>query len=144
MIQLNSGANTVKVTLSEKATLAVPYYYFVFVSDLTGEKFMCYNTYTTIESTLQRFTITVQASSNWYDGQVVLSKYGFYHYYVYEAANVDPIGLDYAAFIAADIRDYVPTYFTSLVETGKMEFMSPDQTINIYKDVVSSVKAYGD
>ena len=144
MISLSSGANTVKVTLVEKAILTTPYYYFVFVNDNTGEKFMCYNTYTNVETELQQFTITVQASPTWSSGEVVLSKYGSYHYYAYEGGIPDIIGFDYDAFIAADIRTYVPTYFTTLVETGKMEFISPDQTINTYKDVVASVKAYGD
>jgi hypothetical protein len=144
MIALVSGANTVRVTLSEKAILATPYYYFLFVNDNTGEKFMCYNTYTTIEDTLQQFTITVQASPAWYSGEVELSKYGDYHYYAYEGGVPDPIGFDYAAFIAADIDTYVPTYFTTLVETGKMEFSGAAQTINTYVNTVTSVKAYGD
>lgn len=145
MIRLSSGANTVKVTVSEKTTLAIPYYYFVFVNDNTGEKFMCYNTYTTVETELSQFTITTQASPTWYSGQVELSKYGSYHYYVYEYSELYTLvgGFIYATFITADLRDYVSTYFTTLVETGKMEFVAPTQTINTYKDVVSSVKSYG-
>ena len=142
MILLQSGANTVNVTLAEKATLTTPVYIFLFVSDTTGEKFMCSTSYSTIEDVLQSFTITVQASPTWTSGQVELSGYGFYHYYVYERANLT--GLVYNTIIADDISNYVGTYFTSEVETGKMFFDGGDATINIYKDTVSSVKAYGD
>ena len=144
VIRLSSGANTERFTLAEKATLTTPYYYFVFVNDNTGEKFMCYNTYTTLETELQSFTITVQASPAWYSGQVELSKYGSYHYYAYEGGVPDPIGFDYATFIAASLSTYVPTYFTTLVEYGKMEFVAPTQTVNTYVNLTTSVKAYGD
>ena len=143
MIRLASGANTVKVTVSEKATLSNPSYYFVFVNDNTGEKFMCSTTYTTVETELSSFTITVQANPTWNSGQVVLSKYGSYHYYIYEGGTPDPISFDYATFIAANITTYVPTYFTSIVEKGKMDFPSAAQTINTYIDRVVSVKSYG-
>lgn len=144
MILLASGANTEDFTLAEKATLATPYYYFLFVNDQTGEKFMCYCTYTTVQDFLQRVTITVQASPTWYSGQVALSKYGSYHYYVYEGGAPDPVGFDYAAFIAADISTYVPTYFTSEVEPGIMEFPAPDLTVNAYVNTTTAKKVYGD
>lgn len=144
MILLASGANTVDVTVAEKATLATPYYYFLFVNDNTGEKFMCYNTYTTVQDYIQRFTITVQASPTWYNGQVALSKYGFYHYYVYEANQIDVISFDYSTFIAADISTYIPTYFTSLVESGKAYLEGGDFTVNEYINATTAKKAYGD
>lgn len=142
MILLASGANTVKVTLAEKATLATPVYIFVFVNDNTGEKFMCSTTYTTIQDFIQQFTITVQASPDWEAGEVELSKYGFYHYYVYERANLT--GLVYNTVIAADISTYVPTYFTSLVERGKMYLKGGDFTVNEYINATTAKKAYGD
>lgn len=142
MILLASGANTVDVTVAEKATLATPIYVFLFVNDNTGEKFMCYNTYTTVQDYIQRFTITVQASPTWYNGQVALSKYGFYHYYVYECSDIS--GLVYNTIIAADISTYVPTYFTSMVESGKAYLEGGDFTVNEYINATTAKKAYGD
>ena len=149
MIVLEDGANTVRIILADKATLTSPMYVFLFVNDNTGEKYMVYNTYTTVETELQQFTLTVQATPNWLIGQVALGKLGFYHYYVYEYddtnGNGDPGGLDYDTVIAADISTYVPTYFTSLVAEGKMEYQdSTLPTINTYKNTVAAVKAYGD
>lgn len=142
MILLASGANTVDVTVAEKATLDSPYYMFLFVNDNTGEKFMCNTTYTTIQDYIQRFTITVQASPTWYNGQVALSKYGFYHYYVYELADLS--GVDYSVIINADISTYVPTYFTSMVESGKAYLTGGDFTVNEYINATTAKKAYGD
>ena len=142
MILLASGANTVDVTVAEKATLDSPYYMFLFVNDNTGEKFMCNTTYTTIQDYIQRFTITVQASPTWYNGQVALSKYGFYHYYVYELADLS--GVDYSVIINADISTYVPTYFTSMVESGKAYLEGGDFTVNEYINATTAKKAYGD
>jgi hypothetical protein len=142
MIHLTSGSNDVYVTVAEKATLTNPTYIFVFQSDLTGEKFMCSTSYTTVQDNIQKFTITVQASPAWQSGQVELGKKGFYHYYVYERSNLT--GLVYNTIIAADISTYVPTYFTTLVESGKMEFDATAQTVNTYRNTTPPVKAYGD
>lgn len=147
MILLESGANTVYVTLKEKATLVSPLYVFVFVNDFTKEKFMVFNTDTSVETgRYNKFTITVQASPTWTSGQVVLSKYGEYSYYAYEYNDVDGLGypnLNYNTVIAADIRDYVPDYFVTEVETGKMTFQAPTTTNTYYADVTASGKAYG-
>jgi len=141
MITLQSGANTVYLTLSEMKTLSNPVYVLVFVNDNTKEKYMVTNTATTVQDDIQQFTITVQANPTWTSGQVALSKYGFYHYYAYEVSTV--VGLNYNTIIAADIRTYVPTYFTTLLEQGKMHFKAPAQTVNDYRDSVETVKAYG-
>jgi hypothetical protein len=142
-MKLVDGANTVRVILADKATLTSPVYIILFVNDNTGEKYMCTTSYTTVEDELQQFTITVTDPATWTSGQVALGKLGFYHYYVYERANLT--GLVYNTIIAADISTYVPTYFTSEVACGKMEYQDATQpTLNIYKNTVSSVKAYGD
>lgn len=147
MILLESGANTVYVTLKEKATLASPLYVFVFVNDFTGEKFMVFNTDTSTDTDrYNKFTITVQASPTWTSGEVELSKYGEYSYYAYEYDDTGGLGypnLNYATVIAADILDYVPDYFETEVETGKMTFQAPTTTNTYFADVTASVKAYG-
>jgi hypothetical protein len=143
VITLSSGANTVYVTLTEKATLGTPVYVFVFQNDNTRERFMCTTSnVSTNTARYDQFTITVQASPTWTSGQVVLSKYGFYSYFVYEVSTV--VGLNYNTIIAADPETYVPTYFTSLVEKGKMLFPDPSISDTSYISHETPVKAYGD
>lgn len=89
-----------------------------------------------------QFTITVQANPSWTSGQVALSKYGFYTYWAYEVADI--ITIDYNTVIAADPDTYVPTYFTSLVEKGKMNFPDPSISDTAYVSYETPVKAYGD
>jgi hypothetical protein len=141
VIVLSSGANTVNLTLAEKATLTNPYYAILFVNDNTGEKFLCLVTHTNVEDWIQQFTVTVQSNPNWMSGQVVLSKYGSYKYYAYEYTGVDGLP-SYNTLITASTL--VPTYFTTEVESGKMEFEAPTQTINTYINATVSVKAYGE
>lgn len=143
MILLESGINDVYVTLTEKATLTNPDYIFLFVNDNTGQKVFCSSGDTSqYTNRYNQFKIEVKTSgANWLNGQVVLDDYGFYHYYVYERANTS--GLVYNTLITTDIRDLVPTYFTSLVETGKMKYQAPDESNNIYADDRTSVKSYG-
>lgn len=140
MIGIDSGANTVYVTLKEKATLASPTYVFVIVNDLTLKKYMTYNTdLSTSTAQRSKFTIT-QGVGNWYSGYINLDNYGDHTYYAYECADVS--GLDYTAIVNGDIRDYIPTYFTSLVETGKLVFNKPVGIDYTYKEVETAGKAY--
>lgn len=141
MITINSGANTVYATLREKATLASPVYIFVIVHDQTLQKYMVTNT--DLSDTAyprSKFTFTQQSNPTWTSGQINLTNYGDYTYYAYERANTT--GLVYNTVINADIRDYVPTYFTSLVETGKLVYEQPTATDYTYKEVESMGKAY--
>lgn len=143
MITLSSGANTVYCTLTEKATLNSPIYVFVFQNDNTRERFMVTNSDTSTETArYNKFAITVQANPTWTSGQVALSKYGFYTYYAYEVSTI--VGLNYNTIIAADPSTYVPTYFTTLVEKGKMLFPDPSISDTTYINVETPVKAYGD
>lgn len=142
MINLDSGANTVYVTLKEKATLTNPYYVFVFINDQTLKKYMV--TATDVSSSTAKrseFTLTIQASPNWLSGQLLPDNYGDYTYYVYEK-SANPSTLTYNTVVNADIRNYVPTYFTSLVETGKMKYGQPTATDYTYKTVEDIGKAY--
>ena len=142
MILLEAGINEIVVTLTEKATLTNPAYIFLFVNDNTGQKYFCSSGNTSqYTDRYNKFNIEVKSSPNWLNGQVDLDDYGFYHYYVYERANTT--GLVYNTLVAADIRDLVPTYFTGLVETGKMKYVPPDSENDIYADTRSAVKSYG-
>ena len=144
MIVLASGANTRYLTLSEKATLSTPVYVFVFENNQTKTKVMCTTSDTSVDSEgsarRNKFVFTVQASPTWTSGQILPPNYGDYTYYAYEVSTV--VGLVYATIIAADLRTYVPTYFTTLVETGQMKYAEPATTDKQYLDTASQTKAY--
>jgi hypothetical protein len=143
MVRLSAGLNSsVPLTLKEKATLANPVYVIVFVNDNTKAKFACVITDTgSYPDRWQMVNITVQTSPNWLLGQVNLDGYGHYHYYAYETTSV--VGIVYNTLIAADLRDYVPDYFTTLLETGKMKYLTDDETRAYYQDLNTAVTTYG-
>jgi hypothetical protein len=142
MVSLSIGLNTgVPLTLTEKQTLTSPDYVIVFQNDNTYDKVMCVITDTsTFPTRINTFNITVQSSPNWLNGEVYLQDYGFYHYYVYEVADASL--LTYATVMAADIDTYVPTYFTSLLEVGKMKYLTSDDVLKYFIRTRPSIKAY--
>lgn len=144
MINLTSGANTEYFTLSEKVTLSNPVFVFVFQNDQNKTKVMCIATDVSVDAEgsarRNKFTLTIQASPNWLSGQLLPPNYGDYTYYAYECS--DPVALNYDTIIAADIRTYVPTYFTTLLETGKMRYHEGATTDNAYLDSESQTKSY--
>jgi len=145
MINLSSGSNTEYFTLSEKVTLTSPTYIFVFQNDQNKTKIMCTASDVSVDAEgsarRNKFTFTVQASPNWLLGQLLPPNYGDYTYYAYEYSGA--IGaLNYNTIIAADIRTYVPTYFTTLLETGKMKYNEPSATDYSYLDNEPQTKSY--
>lgn len=144
MLNLSLGANTRYLTLSEKSTLTNPTYVFVFQNDQNKTKIMCIATDISVaaEGSARRNKVvfTVQSSPNWLSGQILPPNYGDYTYYAYEVADVS--SLVYATIIADDIRNYVPTYFTTLVETGKMKYAEPASTKKYAKDTEEQTKSY--
>lgn len=140
MIGVDSGANTVYVTLKEKATLASPLYAFVIINDITLKKYLVVSTdLSTSTAQRNKFVIT-QGTGNWYQGYISLDNYGDHTYYAYEFSDIS--GLDYTAIVNGDINDYIPTYFTTLVETGKLVYNQPATTNYTYKEVETAGKAY--
>jgi hypothetical protein len=141
VITINSGANTVYATLREKKTLDSPTYVFIFIHDQTLKKHMVYNT--DLSDTAyprSKFTITQSSNPTWYQGGINLTNYGDYTYYAYECNDV--VALDYTAIVNGDIRYYIPTYFTTLLETGKLVYEQPTTTDHAYKEVEDIGKAY--
>lgn len=144
MIVLRNGVNNVVVTLTEKSVLPTPTYVFLFVNDNTSQKFLCYKT--DISAYPERFNqfslnvLTGLAVPTWTIGQLKFDRDGFYHYYIYEIA--DPSGLNYQTLVDADLRDYVPNYFTTLVETGKMKYIVSQVADNSFIDVKEPGKDY--
>lgn len=141
MILLKPGVNEINLTLSEKSKLSNPDYVLIFQNDNTGERFAVTNSYTNIDIGISVFSFDVKSSPNWLIGEVQLSKYGFYHYSAYECPDASI--LNYNSIITSN--DLVPTYFTTLVETGKMKFeRSNEVQYNYYKNHIEPVKAYGE
>lgn len=141
MIGIDSGANTVYVTLKEKVTLNNPAYVFVIVNNQTLKKYMVTSTDLSTSTAIRnKFTITQVVSPTWTSGQIYLDNYGDHTYYAYECADV--IALDYDTVVNADINNYVPTYFTTLLETGVLVFNQPNATNYTYKEVETAGRAY--
>lgn len=141
MIGIDSGANTVYVTLKEKVTLDSPVYVFVIVNNQTLKKYMVTNTDLSTSTAIRnKFTITQVASPTWTSGQIYLDNYGDHTYYAYECSDIAM--LDYNTVVNTDINDYIPTYFTTLLETGVLVFNQPAPTNHTYKEVETAGKAY--
>jgi hypothetical protein len=137
MIYLETGANNVDVTVTEKVTISSPEFVFVFVNDNTGKKVACTQTNSSSNTNeYDRFVITVGVNTPLL-GKVLLDDFGFYHYYIYQTA--DASAFDYSNIDTTDLRT-----LTGLVEEGKAYWQGTSNTINSYKDIRTSVKTYGE
>lgn len=91
---VSSGVNTIVVTLSEKTTIATPYYLLKIYN--TESEHFCVVTETSDDTTVyNRFTLTLKSSPTALDGEVDL-KVGEYSYIFYEQDmndNLNPTGL---------------------------------------------------
>ena len=109
MIYITKGqANTVVLTLNEKATTTSHDWLFEFVNDVTGET----KTFTAFEMSTNtdrynKFTITESTTENFYNGTIKLSDAGFWSYTIFEMASTSPVSLVKANALAT-------------VETGKV------------------------
>jgi len=104
MILINKGqTNKVVVTVTEKVTLAIPYFLFRFVSDATNVE------YTFLMANTSLYKDRYDEFSLIEGTTVTLNPNGFYHYYIYEQASA--INLDY-------------TLAGALLEVGKVDVVS--------------------
>lgn len=87
-------ANTVVCTVSEKQTLANPYYLFVFSDDQTNITSACIAAdISNFKERYNQFIITETDTPTPTNGEVTLSNSGFYHYTIYQqhsSTNLDP------------------------------------------------------
>lgn len=95
MFYLERGqANTVVCTISEKQTLANPYYLFVFIDDQTNIISACIaSDVSSYKERYNQFIITETDTPTPTNGEVTLSNSGFYHYTIYQqhsATNLNP------------------------------------------------------
>lgn len=112
IIIIQSTANDVVVTVSEKKTLANPYWLFRFVNMTSKEEFVCIAANTSNYTyRYDEFTITeVAGTPNPLTGEIHLKDFGLHNYYIYEQTS--STNLDY-------------TLATSCCEVGKMLFLTP-------------------
>ena len=95
MIYITKGqANTVVLTLNEKATISNHDWLFEFVNDVTGET----KTFTAFELSTNtgrynKFTFTESSTENVYNGTIELTDSGFWTYTVFEMAVSSPVDL---------------------------------------------------
>jgi len=109
MIYITKGqANTVVLTLNEKATATAHDWLFEFVNDVTGQT-VAFTAFEQSNSTSRynMFTITESTTQNLYNGTITLSDAGFWTYTVFEMAQTSPVSLVKANALAT-------------VETGKV------------------------
>lgn len=100
-----NSANTVILTLKEKATLSSPTYLFHFRNDITGADYYVISAdVSTATGRYNKFTIT-EGVDDQLNGSVLLGEGGYYSYTIYEQSS--PSNLD-------------PTLATGVVERGKM------------------------
>ncbi|MDJ0503754.1 MAG: hypothetical protein PX635_00700 [Nostocales cyanobacterium LE14-WE12] len=108
MIYITKGqANTVVLTLNERATTTSHDWLFEFVNDTTGEiiAFTAFEMSTNTDR-YNMFTITESNTQNLYNGTIKLEA-GFWSYTVFEMASTSPVSLVKANALAT-------------VETGKV------------------------
>ena len=108
MIYITKGqANTVVLTLNEKATATSHDWLFEFINDVTGETiaFTAFELSTSTDR-YNMFTFTESTTQNLYNGTVSLEA-GFWSYSVFEMASTSPVSLVKANALAT-------------VETGKV------------------------
>lgn len=129
LIQQNTS-NTVILTLTEKCTLANPYFLFIFTNDLSREKvaFNC----TDISSYKDRYNkFIIQEVQSQVDhdiGKIKLHPTGYWHYEIYEQTTD---------------KNKNPKQATSLVESGKVRVQGTDTTFDKYDNSPKQYIGYG-
>lgn len=131
MIKITKGsANTVVLTLTEKATLTNPDYLFVFKSDQTEAEFIFIASDTSVyPERYNKFTVTEKANPDPLQGEVSLPNTKFYSYTIYEqnsSTNLDPANA------------------TGVVETGKMEVFDTPNSDSTYSPQSDINYTYGE
>ena len=98
MIRLNLGSNVVVVTLSEKITIASPYFLFEFINNQTQQKYYCISADVSVyPERYNKFTIVVKTTTPApLSGEIQIPLGDEYTYNVYEQSNntnLNPTGL---------------------------------------------------
>ena len=129
IVVIDNMQNDVVVTLTEKRTLQSPYYLFRFVNDLSKSEYLCIAAdISSYPSRYNEFIIkTMVNTPNPLVGEIKPIGYGFYHYYIYEQTSAT--NLDY-------------TQATTLLEVGKMNFITPAQAKITYAGNNTPKKVY--
>ena len=124
MVVINRGeANDLFFTLKEKASLATPYYLFVFINDTSEEtKTFTASNISNYRDRYDEFIITEDSTENLSSGVVELSA-GFWSYSIYEQAASGNL----------DIANV-----TSKVEVGRVDVRGTE----VVKATVSKTRTY--
>jgi len=131
MIEITKNANSnIVVTLAEKATLAEPFYLFVFTSDVDNtEVIFTGQDLTTFNERYNKFLITETSGTiNLTSGVINLTPTGFWSYKAYEMVDSDNL---------------LVSNTTSLVEEGRVKVIG-EETFNTAYDNKKTYKGYGE
>lgn len=122
------SSNSIICTLTEKVSIESPVYLFEFENELTHIKYYCIAADISIyPERYNNFIIVDKVSPNPLLGEIQLIDLGFYNYTVYQqhsTTNLDP------------------TDTLGILEIGKMKFITPATSIEIYNAQPSSIKVY--
>lgn len=122
---LESGANTIIVTLNELKTLTTPDYVLV-LQNRTTNRISCCKIGTDLSSYPERynkFTLTVKSNPNDQNAEVDLDESKEHDYYIYETEDASTITV-------SDVRD-----LTGVVEQGTAFYVTSTTDPSYYKDV---------
>jgi hypothetical protein len=113
---LKNTANTVPLTLTEKATTGSQDWLFEFTSDDTGEVKYCHATDISLyPARYNEFMITDSATEDAQNGTLDFSPVGTWRYRIYEMPVSSPPSL-------------TPTGYLAIVETGQVKVIDPSAT----------------
>lgn len=131
---LESGANTIILTLNELKTLDAPEYVIVFQCISTAKKVACKLGTDLSDYPVRnnKFTLTVKTSPNPLNAEVNLETYRSYKYFVYERVDADVF--DFAGIDSVDLDT-----LTGEVERNLMDYITEDTDLDYYKNIRTSI-----
>lgn len=132
------GSNNLVFTLDEKVTIASPEFVLIIQNDMTNQQVGCKlgTDLSGFPTRFNRFEVFVNNNPTALDSEVELADYGFHKYFVYEIADADTF--DFAGVNTLDLDT-----MTGLVEQGKIQYLTPEETIKYYANRRASLNSYG-
>jgi hypothetical protein len=128
MLWMQSGINTFVVTVTEKVTIANPYYLLRIVHDQTNNEFVCIAPDSSTETErYNRFQVLQVTTPDNTDAEINVTESGLFHYYIYQQTS--STNLDY-------------TLTQGLLEVGKLTFVLTPATDTDYTGYPTTSNVY--
>lgn len=132
------GANHLVFTLNEKVTITSPEFVLILSNDMTNQQVGCKlgTDLSGFPTRFNQFNVFVNDNPVALNSEIELADYGFHKYFVYEMADADTF--DFAGVNSLDLET-----MEGLVEQGKIQYLTPEETIKYYANRRASIKSYG-